>query len=159
MSKHRLSQLEVSLRAEVSARHLSFVETGRAVPGRELILRLGEELEIPLIPELGTPAAHEWNINSHVVGQREQTLEANLAAAYRVSRWFTPVLEMNTVTRTSGSEQEEGPQLLRRVQLHLTPGFNVQPLPRVTLRAVLQLPVSTAREFDYALHGALVWEF
>src|SRR5262249_4832807 len=34
--------------AEVSTRHLSFVETGRAAPGRELILRLGEELQIPL---------------------------------------------------------------------------------------------------------------
>jgi len=46
--RRHLSQLELSLRAEVSARHLSFVETGRAAPGRELILRLGEELEIPL---------------------------------------------------------------------------------------------------------------
>jgi transcriptional regulator with XRE-family HTH domain len=46
--RRHLSQLELSLRAEVSARHLSFVETGRAAPGRELILRLGEELQIPL---------------------------------------------------------------------------------------------------------------
>jgi transcriptional regulator with XRE-family HTH domain len=46
--RRRLSQLELSLRAEVSARHLSFVETGRAAPGRELVLRLGEELGIPL---------------------------------------------------------------------------------------------------------------
>jgi transcriptional regulator with XRE-family HTH domain len=46
--RRHLSQLELSLRAEVSARHLSFVETGRAGPGRELILRLAEELEIPL---------------------------------------------------------------------------------------------------------------
>jgi transcriptional regulator with XRE-family HTH domain len=46
--RRHLSQLELSLRAEVSARHLSFVETGRAAPGRELILRLAEELEIPL---------------------------------------------------------------------------------------------------------------
>src|SRR5262245_6713746 len=46
--RRHLSQLELSLRAEVSARHLSFVETGRAAPGRALILRLGEELQIPL---------------------------------------------------------------------------------------------------------------
>src|SRR5262245_15865286 len=46
--RRRLSQLELSLRAEVSARHLSFVETGRAAPGRELVLRLSEELDIPL---------------------------------------------------------------------------------------------------------------
>jgi len=36
------------LRAEVSTRHLSFVETGRSRPGRELIVRLAEELQIPL---------------------------------------------------------------------------------------------------------------
>src|SRR5262245_48392347 len=46
--RRHLSRLELSLRAEVSARHLSFVETGRAAPGRELILRLSEELHIPL---------------------------------------------------------------------------------------------------------------
>jgi len=46
--RRHLSQMELSLRAEVSSRHLSFVETGRARPGRELILRLAEELHIPL---------------------------------------------------------------------------------------------------------------
>jgi transcriptional regulator with XRE-family HTH domain len=46
--RRRLSQMELALRAEVSTRHLSFVETGRARAGRELILRLAEELEIPL---------------------------------------------------------------------------------------------------------------
>jgi transcriptional regulator with XRE-family HTH domain len=46
--RRRISQLELALRAEVSARHLSFVETGRARPGRDLVLRLAEELEIPL---------------------------------------------------------------------------------------------------------------
>ena len=54
---------------------------------------------------------------------------------------------------------EDAPQLRDRVQLYLTPGFNVRPLPGVTLRTGLQLPVSTARQFDYAMHGALVWEF
>src|SRR3954462_8225451 len=44
----RLSQLELSLEAEVSTRHLSFVETGRAQPSRELIVRLAEHLDVPL---------------------------------------------------------------------------------------------------------------
>ena len=44
----RLSQLELSAQAGVSARHLSFVETGRARPTREMILRLAEELDVPL---------------------------------------------------------------------------------------------------------------
>lgn len=43
-----LSQLQLALRADVSARHLSFVETGRARPGRALILRLAQELAVPL---------------------------------------------------------------------------------------------------------------
>lgn len=46
--RRRLSQLALALQAEVSSRHLSFVETGRAKPGRELILRLADELDVPL---------------------------------------------------------------------------------------------------------------
>lgn len=44
----RLSQLELSARAGVSARHLSFVETGRSRPTREMILRLASRLDVPL---------------------------------------------------------------------------------------------------------------
>lgn len=43
-----LSQLELSLEAEVSARHISFLETGRAVPSREMILTLANVLDVPL---------------------------------------------------------------------------------------------------------------
>jgi transcriptional regulator with XRE-family HTH domain len=46
--RRNLSQLELSLGASVSSRHLSFVETGRARPSREMIVRLAEELEVPL---------------------------------------------------------------------------------------------------------------
>jgi transcriptional regulator with XRE-family HTH domain len=44
----RLSQLDLALEAEVSARHISFLETGRSLPSREMVLRLAEQLEIPL---------------------------------------------------------------------------------------------------------------
>ena len=43
-----VSQLELALRAEVSARHLSFVETGRSRPTSEMILRLARQLDVPL---------------------------------------------------------------------------------------------------------------
>ena len=43
-----LSQLELALEAEVSARHLSFLETGRANPSRELLLTLANVLDVPL---------------------------------------------------------------------------------------------------------------
>jgi transcriptional regulator with XRE-family HTH domain len=44
----RLSQLELAAEADVSTRHLSFVETGRSVPSRAMVLRLAEHLDVPL---------------------------------------------------------------------------------------------------------------
>src|SRR5215469_8795583 len=46
--RRMLTQLELALRAEVSARHLSFVETGRSRPTSEMILRLAGQLDVPL---------------------------------------------------------------------------------------------------------------
>jgi transcriptional regulator with XRE-family HTH domain len=46
--RRNLSQLELSLSAAVSSRHVSFIETGRARPSREMVLRLAEELDVPL---------------------------------------------------------------------------------------------------------------
>lgn len=43
-----MSQLELALEAEISARHLSFVETGRAQPSRDMIVHLAETLAVPL---------------------------------------------------------------------------------------------------------------
>jgi len=44
----RLSQLDLANRVEVSTRHVSFVETGRSQPSREMVLRLAEHLDVPL---------------------------------------------------------------------------------------------------------------
>src|SRR3954470_22493440 len=46
--RRRLSQLDLALEAGVSAPHLSFLETGRSKPSREMVLHLAEELEVPL---------------------------------------------------------------------------------------------------------------
>src|SRR4030081_3756595 len=46
-TRRRRTQLDLALDAGISARHLSFVETGRSRPGREMLMRLAEELEIP----------------------------------------------------------------------------------------------------------------
>ena len=43
-----MSQLDLALEAEISTRHLSFLETGRSTPSREMLLRLAEQLDIPL---------------------------------------------------------------------------------------------------------------
>lgn len=46
--RRRLSQLELSVNADISQRHLSFLESGRSQPSREMVLRLTEYLEVPL---------------------------------------------------------------------------------------------------------------
>jgi transcriptional regulator with XRE-family HTH domain len=46
--RRRLSQLDCALDAEISTRHLSFLETGRANPSRDMVLRLAERLDVPL---------------------------------------------------------------------------------------------------------------
>ena len=46
--RRRRSQLDLALDAEVSQRHLSFVESGRASPSREVVVRLAEQLDVPL---------------------------------------------------------------------------------------------------------------
>src|SRR5438094_2790360 len=45
--RRRMSQLTLAVEAEVSSRHLSFIETGRAKPSREMVLLLARVLEVP----------------------------------------------------------------------------------------------------------------
>jgi transcriptional regulator with XRE-family HTH domain len=47
-TQRRRTQLELALDAGISARHLSFIETGRSQPSPEMILRLAEQLEVPV---------------------------------------------------------------------------------------------------------------
>jgi transcriptional regulator with XRE-family HTH domain len=46
--RRRLSQLDLALEADISTKHLSFVESGRAQPSRDMVLHLAERLEVPL---------------------------------------------------------------------------------------------------------------
>lgn len=46
--RRHLSQLDLASEAEISSRHLSFVETGRSLPSREMVLRLARQLDVPL---------------------------------------------------------------------------------------------------------------
>ena len=47
-TERRISQLDLANQAEVSTRHLSFIETGRARPSRQMVLVLSSALEVPL---------------------------------------------------------------------------------------------------------------
>jgi transcriptional regulator with XRE-family HTH domain len=46
--RRRVSQLELALRAGTTQRHVSFIERGRSLPGRDMVVRLAEALEVPL---------------------------------------------------------------------------------------------------------------
>lgn len=99
---------------------------------------------------------YEWQLNSPSEGgHRDQEITGNLAFAYRLHRWFTPFVELNTVTLTQGTDLD----LRGTTQVYLTPGFNMKPLPGMTFRAGVQLPVTGTREFDWTVHAGLVWEF
>lgn len=66
-TRRRLSQLDLSLEAGVSARHLSFVETGRSRPSPEMVLHLAEHLDVPLRERNGLLLAAGY---APVYGQR-----------------------------------------------------------------------------------------
>src|SRR3954470_24320649 len=46
--RRRLSQLDLAREAEISTKHLSFLEAGRSQPSRDMVLRLAERLDVPL---------------------------------------------------------------------------------------------------------------
>jgi transcriptional regulator with XRE-family HTH domain len=54
--RHRLSQLHCALEADISQRHLSFLETGRSRPSRDMVIHLAERLNVPLSGNRNRPA-------------------------------------------------------------------------------------------------------
>lgn len=79
--RSRLSQLELSLLADVSSRHISFIETGRSRPSRAMLLRLAEVLDLPhkdsnLLLNSGgyAPAYTELDLNSEAMAPVRQAL-------------------------------------------------------------------------------------
>jgi hypothetical protein len=100
--------------------------------------------------------AYDFNVNANVLGPNRQELTAGLAAGYRLSRWFLPLLELTTRTVTRG--QEDDP-LFQATRVSLTPGFNVRPWPETTFAVGIELPVTQPRGFDYALRARFIREF
>jgi transcriptional regulator with XRE-family HTH domain len=81
-TRRRVSQLELALRAETTQRHVSFIESGRSVPGRAMIVRLAESLEVPLRERNGlllaagyAPAYPETRIDDPRLGPVRTALE------------------------------------------------------------------------------------
>jgi transcriptional regulator with XRE-family HTH domain len=89
--RRRLSQLELAYDAEISQRHLSFMEIGRSQPSRAMILRLAEKLEIPL---------REQNVLLTAAGfaavfPEKPLADESLAAAHRAIDLILNALEPN----------------------------------------------------------------
>jgi len=85
-NRRSMSQLDLALDAEISARHLSFVEGGRSSPSRELLLKLAESLAMPLRAQnrlllaAGYAPVHaEAAFDAPELAQIRQTVEAILA--------------------------------------------------------------------------------
>lgn len=85
--QRRLSQMDLALDAEVSTRHVSFIETGRARPSRELLLHLAEHLEVPLrernrlLLSAGyAPAYPQTSLDAAEMGPVRSALERILAS-------------------------------------------------------------------------------
>jgi len=85
--RRRMSQLELALGAEVSARHVSFIETGRSVPSRGMLLHLAQRLEVPLRERNAlllaagyAPAFRERPLSDPALDAARQAVERVLAA-------------------------------------------------------------------------------
>jgi transcriptional regulator with XRE-family HTH domain len=83
---HGVSQLDLALRCEISPRHLSYVETGKAQPSRDVIERIGEELALPLRERNAlylaagyAPRYRQTPLEAPELGVVRQAIEATLA--------------------------------------------------------------------------------
>ena len=86
-SRRRLSQLDLALDAEISARHLSFVETGRSRPSRPMLLRLADRLHIParernrlLVAAGFAPSLPERSLDDPAMADARRAVDLVLAA-------------------------------------------------------------------------------
>ncbi|WKU47777.1 helix-turn-helix transcriptional regulator [Streptomyces sp. VNUA116] len=85
--RRRISQLELALRADSSARHISFIETGRSQPSQEMVLRLADRLDVPvrernalLVAAGYAPAYPERPLDDPALGGLREGLERLLTS-------------------------------------------------------------------------------
>jgi len=131
--RRRLSQLDLALEAGVSARHLSFVETGRSKPSREMVLHLAEQLDVPLrdrnhmlLAAGFAPAFEERAIDAPEMAPVRVALQRVLAGhepypAVVVDRWWNLVAANRSValfTDQAAAHLLEPPVNVLRLALH-----------------------------------------
>lgn len=126
-----LSQLDLSLRSGVGARHLSFIETGRSRPGQEVVLRLAEALSLPLreqndlLRAAGLPPYWpEQPLESEALAPWRQVVRQLLDhyepwPAYALDRWWDVVM----ANRTGRQLFMGGAERVNAVETVLSPWF------------------------------------
>ena len=130
--RRRLSQLDLALEAGVSARHLSFLETGRSRPSREMVLHLAEQLDVPLrdrnqllLAAGFAPAYGERRIDAPEMAPVREALDRVLAGhepypAVVVDRWWNLVAGNRSVglfTAVAAPHLLEPPANVLRISL------------------------------------------
>src|SRR5919106_4150892 len=131
--RRRLSQLDLALEAGVSARHLSFLETGRARPSREMVLHLSEQLDVPLrdrnhllLAAGFAPAYEERPIDAPEMAPVREALQRVLTGhepypAVVVDRWWNLAAANSSIamfTAPVPAHLMEPPVNVLRVSLH-----------------------------------------
>ena len=133
----RLSQLELALEAEVSPRHLSFVETGRATPSREMLLTLATVLDVPLrernvllLAAGYAPAYGETSLNDPRMAQVRAVIEIMLRsneprAAIAHDRYWNVLMANAAFVRLLTMVLGEAPAGLSAMQVATPPRVNL----------------------------------
>ena len=131
--RRRLSQLDLALEAGVSARHLSFLETGRSKPSREMVLHLSDQLDVPLrdrnsmLHAAGfAPAFEERPIDAPEMAPVREALDRVLTGhepypAVVVDRWWNLAAANSAIAAFTAGVPEhlmEPPVNVLRVSLH-----------------------------------------
>jgi len=140
--RRRLSQLELALDAGISARHMSFVETGRSRPSAEMVLRLAERLQVPfrernhlLLAAGHAPAFPERSLEDPELAPVREALDRILTAhepypALVIDRAFN-LVAANSAVRALAEWID--PELLEPPVNALRVGFHPQGLARWTV--------------------------
>jgi transcriptional regulator with XRE-family HTH domain len=125
--RRRMTQLDLALDAEISTRHLSFLETGRAHPSRDMVLRLADQLDVPLrernvilVAAGFAPLFPERPLDDPALKAARQAVETILAAHEPY-----PALAVDRRWNLAGANRAVGPLLEGVHESLLAPPLNV----------------------------------
>jgi transcriptional regulator with XRE-family HTH domain len=167
----RLSQLELALEAEVSARHLSFVETGRATPSREMLLTLATVLDVPLrernvllLAAGYAPVYGETSLNNPRMSQVRAVIEIMLGsneprAAVAHDRYWNVLMANAGFVRLLTIVLGKAPAGLSAMQVATSPQVNLLHLlfdPDGLRRVIVNWEASAKALLNQA-HRRLAW--